>query len=56
MFNNEENKDYHAGKRVAFCERYAKEAGKDVADAEDNYIMPKEPTDRRMSVSSKGVE
>ncbi|PFX17295.1 Solute carrier family 22 member 21 [Stylophora pistillata] len=50
MFNNEENKDYHAGKCVAFCERYAKEAGKDVADAEDNYIMPKEPTDRRMSL------
>lgn len=31
------------------CERYTKEEGKDVADAEDNDIMAKEPTEWRIS-------
>lgn len=31
-------------KASLFLKRYIKDAGKDVPDAEDNYVMPKEPT------------
>ena len=42
----QENKDYHACKSVTFLCAIQKRGGKqDIADAEDNYIMPKEPTE-----------